>query len=143
MAVTVYQPNATLMAVGAQWLFVSNVCHSPKLELAILAKRPGPHALKFRCERHRDLLLSYGVSRYADLPIDHFVATAKILSRKRIPSRHHDPEFWQAVDSQLHLIDEFEKGMYAYRLSVEAIRPVPYQTTWSTFKICRSILEGS
>lgn len=142
MAVTVYQPNASLMAVGHQWLYVTRTKLSEVNDLAILAKWPGPHAIKARCERYRDLLLSYGITSYSQLPKNAFVATAKILSRKRIPSRHIEPKFWETITPQLDLIHEIERGMFAYRLEVEAIKPVQYESPWSTFKIYRSILES-
>lgn len=140
MAVAVDQPIASLMACGVVWLYVSPVKLSPQYEVAILAKRPSPIQLRDTCRKHRDALLSIGISRFDDLTMNAFVAVGSIASRKRVPYRHHDRPFWEAVEDQLDFVN-IKPGDYAYRLKLEAIRPVEYKTDSRTFKIVRSMLR--
>lgn len=139
MAVAVDQPIASLMAAGSVWLMVSPVKLSPQYEVAILAKRPSPIQLRDVCRKHCDALLSIGIRRFDDLPMNAFVGVGSIVSRKQVPYRHHDRPFWEAIANQLDFVD-MRPGDYAYRLSLEAIRPVEYRTDSRTFKITRATL---
>lgn len=140
-AITVLQPNASLLACGAQWLHVSEMKLSAEMDVAILAKWPAPHEMKHLCRKHQQLLNEYGYKRYADLPEHAFVAVGQVLSRKKIPASTIDKPFWDAIRDQLHLVPRVEKGLYAYRLSCRSIPLVPFETPYSTFRVFKSQLH--
>ena len=135
------QPQASLLACGGQWVWVSPM----KLgagEIALLAKWPPPLRLRHECRRLKARLEEAGLRRYEDLPRDAFVAVGQIVSGRKIRSRSADPEFWRTVDSQLDLVGEMRLGDFAYRLELRGIDPVPFVTPWQTFKITRATVEG-